>query len=148
MEVLNTAADLFLTLECKSQEYVEPTPKDFSDEFKSIIAVCGSCANFVFFMAEAGFCGIAEDNCLCSNPKAMIDMWDKKCDEWTLNPRELEEIVDSISGFTCPYCEQVSEMRPIAKTKVEFLEDQGTYEWDEVHECKRCNNLYIIKNGT
>ena len=55
-------------------------------EREDFLQRCGSCLNFQPFMAEAGFCKIAECNCLCKNPKAMIDMWDDRCEEWIVNP--------------------------------------------------------------
>jgi len=55
-------------------------------EQKDFLQRCGSCLNFAAFMAEAGFCKIEKCNCLCKNPKAMIDMWNDKCDKWVANP--------------------------------------------------------------
>ncbi len=55
-------------------------------EREDFLQRCGSCLNFQPFMAEAGFCKIAECNCLCKNQKAMIDMWDDRCEEWIVNP--------------------------------------------------------------
>jgi len=55
-------------------------------EREAFLEVCGSCLNFESFIAESGFCKIAECNCVCKNPKSMIDMWDKKCVEWVENP--------------------------------------------------------------
>jgi hypothetical protein len=55
-------------------------------EKEMFLLCCGSCLNFIHFMAEAGFCKIAECNCVCKNPKAMIDMFDDKCDKWIINP--------------------------------------------------------------
>ena len=58
-----------------------------NDDF---MRICGSCDNFFTFIASAGFYKLAKSNCLCRNPKAMIDMWDKKCNKWIINPRYLE----------------------------------------------------------
>jgi hypothetical protein len=148
MEELNELPDLFLSLGDEPQEYTEPTLKDHNNEFKTAMTLCISCLHFNYFMAEAGFCEIAENNCICTNPAAMINMWDNKCDQWILNPREIEEIKRSISGFTCPYCEQVSNLKPIVRGEMEFTDFEGTYSWDEVHECTRCENLYVLQNGT
>lgn len=59
------------------QDYAE-----LHHENQMFLMCCGSCSNFISFMAESGFCKIAECNCVCKNPKAMIDMFDKKCDKW------------------------------------------------------------------
>lgn len=60
---------------------------DLFDQYQAIMEdlafkqVCGSCNNFLPFHAEAGFCNIAEDNCICKNPHAMINMFDPKCEK-------------------------------------------------------------------
>lgn len=144
---LNFLDDLFLGTD-EDQHYHEPTLQELNDEFKHLIITCGSCIHFEYFHGETGFCAIAEDNCVCNNPYAMIDIWDNKCDKWILNPREIEGIKRSASGFTCPYCERVSNLKPIVKGEIEFSDFEGTYSWDEVHECTRCENLYVIQNGT
>jgi len=59
--------------------------EELKKEKEDFLKRCGSCLNFISFMGEAGFCQIAECNCLCKNPKAMIDMFDNKCDKWTIN---------------------------------------------------------------
>lgn len=148
---MNELHDLFLGLnEFEPQEYTEPTLKDYNDEFKNCITTCGSCANFVHFAGEAGYCSVAENNCICVNPCAMIDIWDNKCDKWEIDPRMMEDLMRAISGYTCPYCEQVSEMKPLVRTLPELIERSGEpyFEWDEIHECSRCSNLYILRNGT
>lgn len=141
--------DLFLGNE-EDQHYQEPTQVDMDVELISSFDMCGSCVHFQYYQGEAGFCDIAENNCICTNPKAMIDIWDNKCKKWTVSPRLIEDIKRSASGFTCPYCERVSDLRPIAKTETEFVERNGDtcYVWDEVHKCTRCNNLYVLENGT
>lgn len=54
-------------------------------ELDGFMQVCGSCENFISYMAESGFCLISKCNCICKNPSAMIDMWDNKCEKWILN---------------------------------------------------------------
>lgn len=119
-----------------------------ADEFKGYISTCGSCINFKHFMGEAGFCSIAEHNCVCMDPCVMIDMWDTKCDKWSGKSNLFEDIETSITGCTCPYCDYISESNPIIRGEVEFDDFEGTYFWDEVHECSRCGNLYRLENGT
>ena len=57
-------------------------------EHQMWLTCCGSCINFMHYMAEAGFCKMAECNCVCKNPKAMISIWDDKCEKWEINPTE------------------------------------------------------------
>jgi hypothetical protein len=66
-----------------------PKINNLQEERNNFLEKCGSCLNFKFFMAEAGFCKISECNCICKNPKAMIDMWDDKCNKWIINPEYL-----------------------------------------------------------
>ena len=54
-------------------------------EKEDFLLCCGSCLNFSSFYAEAGFCKIADCNCVCKNPKAMIDMFDEKCEKWVVS---------------------------------------------------------------
>lgn len=119
-----------------------------ADELKGYITTCGSCINFKHFAGEAGFCGIADYNCVCKNPKAIIDMWDSKCEKWVINPKLISDIEISITGCTCPYCDYISESNPIIRGELEFDDFNGTYSWDEVHECSHCGNLYRLENGT
>lgn len=141
--------DVFLGDE-EEQNYREPTQGDLDDELISYLACCGSCVHFEYFHGEAGFCDIAENNCICVNPNAMIDIWDNKCEKWSIDPRIIEDIKRSTSGFTCPFCEMVTDLRQLAKTETEFVERNGDmcYAWEELHKCKRCGNFYILENGT
>ena len=50
---------------------------------------CGSCSHFQSLMGEAGMCELNENNCLCKNPKAMIDMWNDKCEKWEAEPARI-----------------------------------------------------------
>lgn len=59
--------------------------EELKEEKESFLNNCGSCLKFVPFMESAGFCDIAECNCLCKNPKVIIDMFDDKCDNWAIN---------------------------------------------------------------
>jgi len=144
---LNFLDDLFLGTD-EDQCYRESTLQELNDEFKHLINTCGSCIHFEYFHGEAGFCAVAEDNCVCNNPLAMIDIWDKKCVNYFIKPLIVEDIMKSVTNFTCPYCERVSDLKPLARTEIEFSDSEGTYSWDEVHECTRCKNLYILQNGT
>jgi len=65
------------------------TEEDRRQETEAFMQCCGTCLNFASYMTTAGFCKIAECNCICKNPKAMIDMFDPKCDKWILNPKEI-----------------------------------------------------------
>jgi hypothetical protein len=65
------------------------TEEDRKQETEAFMKCCGSCINFASYMATAGFCKIAECNCICKNPKAMIDMFDTKCDKWVVNQEEI-----------------------------------------------------------
>jgi hypothetical protein len=72
-----------------TQEEIEQNKIELQKEYESGLECCLSCDNFISFMAEAGFCKVAECNCICKNPKAMIDMWNKRCDKWILSPTYL-----------------------------------------------------------
>lgn len=58
-------------------------------EYVSFLKNCGSCLNFIPFIAESGLCKIAESNCICKNPKAMINIWNDRCEKWILDPSQL-----------------------------------------------------------
>jgi hypothetical protein len=72
-----------------TQEEIELNKIELQKEYEGGLECCLSCDNFIYFMAEAGFCKIVECNCICKNPKAMIDIWDKKCDKWIKSPSYL-----------------------------------------------------------
>jgi hypothetical protein len=58
-------------------EYTEEDALKEDEWFKT---TCGSCIHFISYHAEAGFCKISElKPC---DPKAMIDMFDPKCDNY------------------------------------------------------------------
>lgn len=82
--------DTFLNdFDLPQEEYPEYTEEDLRKETEAFKTVCGSCDYFIQYMGEAGFCELAECNCLCENPNVMIDMWDKKCSRWIANPESL-----------------------------------------------------------
>lgn len=58
--------------------------EDAKAELESGLNHCMSCINFKRFMGESGMCSINETS-ICKNPKALIDMWDIKCDNWAIN---------------------------------------------------------------
>lgn len=58
-------------------EYTEEDAKIEKEWFNKC---CGSCKEFIYYHAEAGFCKISELK-LC-DPKAMIDMFDPKCEKY------------------------------------------------------------------
>lgn len=64
-----------------TQSHLEYTKEDERLETEAFNKVCGSCTHFISLMGEAGLCSIAENNCLCKNPKVMIDMWNNKCEK-------------------------------------------------------------------
>ena len=74
--------NFFDIAETTAREYTEEDRKKETEMFNQH---CGSCVYFSSFYAEAGFCAIAKNNCICKNPKAIIDIWDKKCDKWKEN---------------------------------------------------------------
>jgi hypothetical protein len=53
-------------------------------ETEMLNTCCGSCIHFQSLMGESGMCALNKNNCLCKNPKAMIDMFDNKCDKWVM----------------------------------------------------------------
>ena len=57
-------------------------------EYEWFLTTCGSCKNFFSLMGEAGMCKLGDNNCLCENPKAMIDMFDHKCEKWEISEEE------------------------------------------------------------
>mgnify|MGYP003613682509 CR=1 FL=1 len=60
--------------------YPEYTEEDRFKETEAFKQVCGSCINFSSYLAEAGFCKL--NNLKLCDPKAMIDLWDNRCDKW------------------------------------------------------------------
>jgi hypothetical protein len=79
------------------------------------------------------------------DPCVMINMWDTKCNQWSGKSNLFEDIETSITGCTCPYCDYISESNPIIRGEMEFDDFEGTYSWNEVHECSRCGNLYRLE---
>lgn len=84
----------------RSMPYLEDTSSeadytedDRQKENEAFMQCCGSCINFDSYMATAGFCRISDNNCICKNPKAMIDMFDEKCDKWALNPEHIGKLI-------------------------------------------------------
>lgn len=67
---------------------IEPeyTEEDTIIEIKSQLNLCMSCTSFKGFMGESGICSINKI-CICKNPKALIDMWDIKCDKWVISEK-------------------------------------------------------------
>lgn len=63
-------------------EYPEYTEEDRIKETEMFNNCCGSCLNFNNYLASAGFCKISKLN-VC-DPKAMIDMFDNKCNNWII----------------------------------------------------------------
>lgn len=68
-------------------DVIEAEKAALKAEYEDYLLRCGSCIHFASFMAEAGFCKLAECNCVCKNPKAMIDIWTDKCEKWEINPK-------------------------------------------------------------
>jgi hypothetical protein len=88
-----TAMNIIICPECgkkfKSLGYARHRAMHYDQamrEEEDFLQRCGSCLYFITFRAEAGFCELAECNCICRNPKAMIDIWDNKCEKWVINP--------------------------------------------------------------
>ena len=64
----------------------------------------------------------------------------------------MEKFKESITvkvGYKCPNCgTSLSSSRgEIAMTKPQFNK-YGSKDWDELHECNKCESLFIIHNGT
>lgn len=78
--------DIFDLSQLSELSELQQSTKHFEEllllEHEYFLQVCGSCSNFLPFISESGFCKISECNCICKNPKAMIDMWDNKCNNW------------------------------------------------------------------
>lgn len=68
-----------------SMDLPEYTEEDRKKENEFFLTVCGSCLHFSSFIAESGFCRMAKNNCVCQNPKSMIDMFNPKCEKWLEN---------------------------------------------------------------
>lgn len=89
-------------------------------EREDFLQRCGSCLNFSPFISEAGFCKIDNCNCICNNPKAMIDIWDNKCGKWIVNPIYL--FSDNNSN-----CDQIFEQA----SKIDDYEFNIHQHWDD-----------------
>lgn len=122
------------------------TPEELINEFLNYFTNCGSCAHFEPFRGEAGFCAVEENNCLCIDPNAMIDIWDNRCIKWAVDPRLIEDITESSTGCSCPFC-GAAALEPVAKTVPELVESPVKfYTWTEVHHCSNCKDLYVLNN--
>lgn len=60
--------------------------ENIQKEKEAFLQVCGSCKNFVSLMGEMGLCKLKE-TCFCKKKTdGVVDIFDKKCGRWELNP--------------------------------------------------------------
>jgi hypothetical protein len=59
--------------------------QELKKEKEEFLLLCGSCLHFHSFYAESGVCKLEKD-CVCKRKKPLIDIWNKKCEKWKLNP--------------------------------------------------------------
>jgi len=72
-----------------NREVLNMTDEDIESECQKeremVLGCCISCNKFISIMGEAGLCKLNDNNCICKNPKAFIDMFDAKCDKWEIS---------------------------------------------------------------
>lgn len=60
------------------------------------------------------------------------------------------DIIESITGYSCPNCGAIcSDRTLISRTDFGFEEyPDPHYSWDETHKCQNCETLYLLHNST
>lgn len=53
----------------------------------------------------------------------------------------------SQNSYSCPKCDCVSSHESLIKRDEMEPNDNGGFDWDELHKCQACKIEYLISNG-